>query len=217
MAAAFTGFPAEAFEFFKNLQMNNNREWFLAHKDVYERACREPMKALTSALEPKFGASKISRINRDMRFSRDRAPYKTHIAAGIGGYYISLSVEGVYVAAGIYRPEPDTLKRLRAAIDHNGSGRELTSIVSALRRKGYQVDSHETIASAPKGYAADHPRIDLLRMKDLFAGKLLAPSPSLSTGKAFDRITAAISELQPFKRWVERHVQSKKWKVESGK
>src|SRR5262249_25507757 len=151
MAEAFTGFPPEAFDFFKNLQMNNNREWFLAHKDVYERACREPMKALTSTLEPRLGASKISRINRDMRLSRDWAPSNTHIAAGIGGYYISLSVEGVYVAAGLYRPEPDTLQRLRAAIDHKGSGRELTSILTALRRKGYQVDSHETVASAPKG------------------------------------------------------------------
>jgi uncharacterized protein (TIGR02453 family) len=215
MGEAFTGFPSEAFDFFKSLQMNNNREWFQAHKEVYERACREPLKALTIDLAPRFGASKISRINRDMRFSRDRLPYKTYLAAGIGGYYVSLSAEGLYIAAGVYRPDPDALKRLRAAIDHNVSGRELSTIVTSLRRKGYQVDSHETVTSTPKGYAADHPRIDLLRVKDIFAGKLLAPSAALSTRKAFDRITAVIADLQPFRQWVERYMRSKKLKVES--
>jgi uncharacterized protein (DUF2461 family) len=90
MADRFTGFPRESIEFFKQLAAHNNRDWFLAHKEIYERACRAPMEALVADLEPRFGKAKISRINRDVRFSRDRAPYKTYIAAGVGGNYISL-------------------------------------------------------------------------------------------------------------------------------
>src|SRR5436190_22539333 len=86
MAGPFLGFPREAISFFKDLHANNEREWFQAHKDVYERACREPMLDLMAELGPQLGPSKISRINRDIRFSSDKSPYKTHIAAGVGRY-----------------------------------------------------------------------------------------------------------------------------------
>ena len=89
MAERFSGFPRESIEFFKHLAAHNNRDWYLAHKDIYERTCRAPMQALVTELEPRFGTARISRINRDVRFSRDRAPYKTYIAAGVGGNYIS--------------------------------------------------------------------------------------------------------------------------------
>jgi uncharacterized protein (TIGR02453 family) len=212
MAERFTGFSHEAIGFFENLEKNNNREWFQAHKDLYERACREPMKALMSELGPQYGSSKISRINRDMRFARDRSPYKTHIAAGIGGSYISLSKEGLYVGTGMYKPEPAALGRFRAAIDDEASGSALAKLVTSLRRKGYQVDTHETLMSAPKGYSLDHPRIDLLRMKDIFAGKVFAPAPWLATRKAFDRITRVIDDLQPLNKWLHRHVGSRQGK-----
>src|SRR5215510_12995057 len=168
MAEGFTGFPREATAFFRDLAGNNNREWFQAHKDLYEQACREPLKALVSELDP-IGSVHISRINRDMRFSRDKAPYKTHIAAGVLGTYINLSAEGLYVGTGIYRPEPAVLQKFRSAIAADKSGRELEKIVSAIRRKGYTVATHETLNSAPRGFASDHPRLDLLRMKDIHA------------------------------------------------
>ena len=142
VAGRFAGFPREAIGFFKSLEANNNRDWFQAHKETYDRACREPMQALMAELQPKFGASKISRINRDIRFTPDRSPYKTHIAAGIGGYYIMVSAEGLYVGTGIYKPDPAVLARFRVAIDRNASGRELGTIVNALTRKGYDVDTH---------------------------------------------------------------------------
>jgi len=209
MAERFTGFSREAIDFLKNLEKNNNREWFQAHKDIYERACREPMKALVSELGPRYGPSKISRINRDMRFARDRSPYKTHIAAGIGGSYISLSREGLYVGAGMYKPDRAALGRFRAAIDDDASGSALAKLVTSLRRRGYHIDAHETLRSAPKGYSLDHPRIDLLRMKDIFAGKVFAPAPWLSTKKALDRITRVIEDIQPLVKWLHRHVGSR--------
>lgn len=212
MAERFAGFSRDAIDFLKNLEKNNNRVWFQAHKDIYERACREPMKALMGELAPQYGPSKISRINRDMRFARDRSPYKTYIAGGIGGSYISLSREGLYVGAGMYKPDSAALGRFRSAIDDDSSGSELAKLVTSLRRKGYRVDTHETLTSAPKGYSLDHPRIDLLRMKDIFAGKLFAPAPWLSTRKALDRITRVIDEIQPLVKWLHRHVGSRQRK-----
>ena len=209
MTEEFTGFSRDAMDFFKKLEKNNNREWFQAHKDAYERACREPMKALVDTLEFRYGPSKISRINRDMRFARDGAPYKTYIAAGVGGNYISLSKEGLYVGTGMYKPEPAVLARFRAAIDDEKSGVALAKLVASLRRKGYDVDTHERVVSAPKGYSPDHPRIDLLRMKDIHAGKLFGPAAWLSTEKALDRITAVMDDVQPLREWLRRHMGSR--------
>src|SRR5436190_9498385 len=125
----FTGFPPEALAFFRQLAAHNERPWFLAHRDVYERACRAPMQAMVAALAPRWGSRKISRINRDLRFARGRPPYKTHIAAGIGGRYVDLSAEGVWVGSGIYRPEPARLQKLRAAIDDGRTGPQLQKIL----------------------------------------------------------------------------------------
>jgi len=185
---------------------HNNRDWFLAHKGVYERACREPMKALVAEFEASVGASRISRINRDMRFSRDGAPYKTYIAAGVGKHYISLSSQGLFIGTGMYKPDPATLHRFRSAIDDEASGRALATIVTALRRRGYQVDTHESVSSAPRGFSADHPRIDLLRMKDIFAGKTFSPGPVLATRKLVTGIARVMADLQPFSAWLARHL-----------
>jgi uncharacterized protein (TIGR02453 family) len=205
MAEGFTGFPREATEFFLQLGRNNNREWFQAHKDVYEQACREPLKALVTELDP-VGTPQISRINRDMRFSRDGAPYRTHLAAGVLGTYINLSAEGLYVGTGMYRPEPAVLQKFRAAIDADQSGRELARIVSAIGKKGYTVGTHETVNSAPRGFKADHPRIALLRMKDIHAGKVIEPGPVLASRKAVAAVKRVMADVRPLADWIGRYV-----------
>lgn len=206
MQQGFNGFPAEAFEFFEQLARHNDRDWFQAHKDVYERACREPMKGLVAELGANPATTKLSRINRDMRFSRDKGPYRTYIAAGVRGNYLSLSAAGLYVGTGLYKPEPAVLERLRNAIDSNESGRTLQGIVTSLRRKRYHVDTHERLMSAPRGYSADHPRIELLRMKDIFAGKTLAPEAGLSTRRAVQRIRRVMDDVRPLAEWLRVHV-----------
>ncbi len=205
MAEGFTGFPRAATEFFRELARNNNREWFQGHKDVYEQACREPLKALVAELDP-MGTPRISRINRDMRFARDGAPYRTHLATGVGRNYINLSSEGLWIGTGVYRPEPAVLQKLRQAIDADKAGRELTRIVSVLRRKGYDVDTHESVKSAPRGFAADHPRLDLLRMKDIFAGKIIKPGPVLASRKSVPAVKKIMAEVRPLSEWLARHV-----------
>jgi len=200
MDEPFKGFPPESLQFFRELAAHNKRDWFLAHKDVYERACRAPMQALAAELEPRLGKAKISRINRDVRFSRDKAPYKTYIAAGMGGNYISLSPEGLFVGGGFYGAD------LRAAVDEDTTGRRIQAIVTTLRRRGYEVRSHETLSSAPRGYSPDHPRIDLLKMKDIFAGRRFAPAAWLATAKARGRIDRVITDTAPLVKWLRQHV-----------
>ena len=205
-AGRFAGFPREAFAFFEGLASHNNREWFQANKDVYERACRAPMQSLLAELAPTYGSGKLTRINRDMRFARGQSPYKNFIASGVGSrYWVSLSKDGLYVGTGIYMPDGATLRRLREAIDEDASGRKLASIVGGLRRKRYSVSTHESTANAPRGYTDEHPRIELLRMKDVHAGKQLPPSV-LATRKALDRVVAVMNDIKPLSDWLERHV-----------
>jgi uncharacterized protein (TIGR02453 family) len=201
----FAGFPNEAFDFFKQLARNNKREWFLAHKDTYERACREPMRELVAEFGVDPDNTWITRINRDLRFSKDKSPYRTNIAAVVRDFYLSLSADGLYVGAGMYKPEPAALGRLRDAIDDKKKGAELAKIVASLKKKGYSVDTHERVASAPRGYAADHPRIELLRMKDIHAGKTL-PKATVSSRKTVPSIKRVMSDVKPLVEWLKAHV-----------
>jgi uncharacterized protein (TIGR02453 family) len=206
MPDKFTGFPQSAFQFFEQLALNNNRDWFRANQEWYERDCREPMRLLVSELHTDPEKSKILRINRDVRFSRDKSPYRTYIAAGVRGAYIRLSAEGIYIGVGIYKPEPAALGRLRDAIDNDASGKSLQRIVASFGRKGYEIESHARLATAPRGYTPDHPRIELLRMKDIFAGKSFGPEPWLSSRRALSRITRVIDDVRPLADWLRVHV-----------
>ena len=209
MTDKFTGFPRSAFQFFEQLALNNNRDWFRAHQEAYERDCRDPMRLLVAELDPDPAKSKILRINRDVRFSRDKSPYRTYIAAGVRGAYVRLSAEGLYVGVGMYKPEPPALARLRGAIDNDASGKSLQRIVASLGRKGYEVETHAKVATTPRGYSADHPRIELLRMKDIFVGKSFDAEPWVSSRRAMTRITRVIKDVKPLADWLRVYVGSR--------
>jgi uncharacterized protein (TIGR02453 family) len=200
MSNAFSGFSHEAFTFWKGLERNNHRDWFQAHKDDYERAVRQPMQALIAELTPLYGPGKLSRINKDMRFARDK-PYKNYLATSQGGCYISFSKEGLWVGTGMYKPEPAALRKLREAIADDSTGRALMKIVGALRRKGFTLDTHERLATPPRGYDPRHPRVDLLRMKDIYVGKSFGPA-EVSSPDVLDEVVRAIRDVEPFGRWL---------------
>jgi len=203
---AFEGFPPESVEFFQQLAAHNDREWYQAHKDVYERACKAPMQELVAALAPRWGKAWVSRINNDLRFARGKPPYKTHIAAALGGRYISLSPDGLWVGAGLYRPEPPRLKKFRKAIDEPRTGKQLETILATLEKKGYGIGTHDRVASAPRGFRPDHPRIELLQMKDIYAGKEFAPAAWMATPKALARVEQVIDETGPLVAWLKKNV-----------
>jgi uncharacterized protein (TIGR02453 family) len=161
------------------------------------------MEALLAELEPEFGASKLFRPYRDIRFSADKSPYRTNCSAMVGGHgYVALMADGFYVGAGNHVFEPESLKRFREAVASDATGPELARIVKAIERKGYEVGGDQ-LRSAPRGYAADHPRIDLLRYKGLHAGKTFTPDAALGTRKAFDQTKRTLKDLQPLMRWLD--------------
>jgi uncharacterized protein (TIGR02453 family) len=207
MADEFTGFTREAFSFWKGLERNNNRDWFRAHKDQYEQAVRRPMQLLIDELAPLDGPGRLSRINKDMRFAKEK-PYKNYLATGLGGSYISLSKEGLWVGTGVYKPEPAALRQLREAIANDTSGRELTKIIASLRRKGFDVDTHARLDKPPRGYDETHPRVELLCMKDIYVGRLFG-ADDVSSANVLNGVVKAMAELEPFRVWLRKYVRQR--------
>lgn len=155
----FKGFPPEALDFWAGLEADNSKSYWTANKDVYERGVRGPMEALAEECAG-FGSFKIFRPYRDVRFSRDKSPYKTHIGAvteGEGGslYYVQLSATGLFAASGYYMLAPDQLERYRAAVVDDRSGPEVEALVADLEAAGYEVGAHETLKTAPRGFPRD--------------------------------------------------------------
>ena len=169
---AFRGWKVEALEFFEGLEADNSKSYWQAHKDVYDDIVRAPMEELLAELEPEFGDGRIFRPYRDVRFSKDKSPYKTAIGATIGDGYVHLDARGLAAGGGMWEMAPDQLERYRAAVADDRSGTTIEGIVSATRAKGLIVSGHDELKTAPKGYPKDHPRIELLRYKR--KGRVLA-------------------------------------------
>ena len=136
---AFRGWPPTAQEFFAGLEADNSKSYWLSHKDVYECEVKAPMLDLLDELAFEFGEARLFRPFRDTRFSADKTPYKTSIAAMIGSRYVRLSAQGLAAGAGVYHMETDQLQRYRSAVEANDSGRELACIVADLRRARLEV------------------------------------------------------------------------------
>jgi len=207
MANEFTGFTRDAFSFWKGLERNNNRDWFQAHKNQYEQAVRRPMQLLIEELAPLYGPGRLSRINKDMRFAKEK-PYKNYLATGLGGSYISFSKDGLWVGTGMYKPEPAALRQLREAIADDTSGRALTKLAASLRRKGFEVDTHARLDKPPRGYDSTHPRADLLCMKDIYIGKSFT-AEDVSSASLLRGVARAMAELEPFRVWLRKYVRDR--------
>lgn len=203
---AFKGWPAEAIEFFEGLEADNSKTYWQANKAVYDQKVHGPMVELLAEMEGEFGPGRVFRPYRDVRFSADKSPYKTNIAAHNERGYISLSVDGLGVGTGMYMPAPDQLERFRAAVADQGSGAEVVAIVAALGRQQIEVSAHETLKTAPRGYPKDHPRIDLLRHKGLTAWKQWPVGPWLGTAAAKERVVGVLRAAAPLNDWLERYV-----------
>src|ERR1700744_6108958 len=162
---AFGGWPAEALAFYAGLEDDNSREFWTSRKAVYQEQVLRPMEELLAELAPEFGEPKMFRPYRDIRFSHDKTPYKTHIGATLGSTcYVQLSADGLSAGAGRWHLEADELSRYPAG-GAGPDGAELAAIVAGLEQAGVEVLGHGSLKSAPRGYSAAHPRIDLLRHK----------------------------------------------------
>jgi uncharacterized protein (TIGR02453 family) len=203
---AFEGWPEEALDFYDGLEADNSKTYWTAHLPVYQSRVLRPMTELLDELGPEFGDTKIFRPYRDVRFSKDKSPYKTSIAAMIGDGYIQLSARGLAAGSGMYGMASDQLDRYRQAVADDKSGPELEGLVSAIRAQGIDVHAYESLKKAPRGYPADHPRIDLLRHKGLIAWQEWPVEPWLGTAAAKDRVAGFLAAARPLCDWLGTNV-----------
>jgi uncharacterized protein (TIGR02453 family) len=203
---AFRGWPAEALEFFDGLEADNSKAYWQRNKDVYETSVRAPMEALLAELEPEWGESKIFRPYRDIRFSRDKSPYKTNIGAMIGAGYIQLDARGLAAGCGMWEMAPDQLERYREAVSDDRSGKELAASVAKARASGLEVLAHGVLKTAPRGYPTDHPRIELLRYKGLVTWRAWPAAAWMGTDQAKDRVVEFLRASRPIRAWLRTKV-----------
>ncbi|TDE14055.1 DUF2461 domain-containing protein [Jiangella asiatica] len=201
----FAGIPVEALDFYEDLENDNTKSFWAAHKDVYEQSVRDPMRALADELTTEFGSIRFFRPYRDVRFSHDKSPYKTQQGVSVGGHYVHVSAAGLFVAVGYYQMAPDQVNRFRAAVDDDRRGSALVTVVDDVRAKGYVVGG-EALKTRPRGYSHDHPRIELLRHKALVAWQEVGAPQWLHTPSAVQHIATAWREMGPIKAWLDDHV-----------
>ena len=216
MATGFPGFPQEGIEFFRKLSRNNRREWFQPRKPIFDEKVKAPMRALVEEVNRALAGfapdyvtdpeKAIYRIYRDTRFSKDKTPYKDHIAAsfhrrtanahGDAGYYFAVSHKEVAVGGGIYMPEPQALLAIRNHIaeHHQEMRKQLANRVVKRLLGDLQ---GEQLSRVPKGFCAEHPAADLLRYKQLFL--YIELPPDLATTRALSgEIVKRFKAIVPF-------------------
>jgi uncharacterized protein (TIGR02453 family) len=206
MRVTFNGFPAAAFEFYAGLRADNSRAYWSAHRDVYENCVRAPLATLVEDLAGEFGGEvAVFRPYRDIRFSKDRSPYKTHqggfaeVAPGVG-YHLQVDADGLLVSGGFHARDTVHTGRYRAAVTDPDSGERLAAVVASLAEAGFTIEGEVSIR--PRGVAAGHPRPDLVRRKWLTASRRYPPSPQLADESAARLVRSDWSRLRPLIEWI---------------
>ena len=205
---AFTGFDEDAIAFYRELTLHNDRAFWLANRERYETRVAGPLHELADALEPRFGPARLFRPYRDVRFSPDKSPYKLHAALTFErGGYVQVSAEGLAGGAGAYHLEREELDRYRRAVDAPASGGELEAALAAVRSAGIGVEPTGQLKTSPRGYPADHPRIELLRCKGLITWTDWGVPDWFTTPEAADRVAALLGGSEPLTAWFRRYVR----------
>lgn len=203
---SFTGFPVAALDFYDDLEMDNTKSFWEANKHVWKESVEAPMKALMAELEPEFGPAKVFRPYRDVRFAKDKTPYKTHqgafVAAGPAtGWYFEISPRGTRVGSGFYDADGGRLAAIREAMADEKTGTALDRLLKRLEKAGFEVGGDQ-LKTSPRGYAADHPRIHLLRRKQLFVGRSYGFEADAIDAGLVDRVREDWRALKPLVTWL---------------
>ena len=202
---AFSGFGDGAVEFYDGLIVDNTKAYWTDHREIYETHVRAPMQALIADLEPEFGPGKIFRPYRDVRFSHDKTPYKTHCGATVGPCYLQVGPDGLMAAAGYYQMASDQVARYRAAVDDERKGADLVKRLAAVTADGITI-AGEVLKTRPRGVDPDHPRLDLMRHKSLYGWRRWPPDDALHQAGAARRVATAWRSLHPLTEWLADHV-----------
>lgn len=194
------GIPAEAFEFYERLGVENTREFWAEHKGDYEQYVRGPLQQLADAIEPDFGPAHMYRPYRDMRFSRDAAPIKDHqgcvFAAENGlGWYVQVSATGLMVAGGWYQSTSGQVKCFREHILESGAD-QLRAALKPLPRAGFTIGG-EQLKTKPRGVDDDHHDLDLLRYRTLHLTRTWEPEAWMGTKRLRTTVAGSFEKMRP--------------------
>jgi uncharacterized protein (TIGR02453 family) len=203
----FEGFGPEAIAWFQGLEADNSRAYFHATRPTYEEQVREPLEDLLHELAGEIGGEvKVFRQHRDIRFSKDKSPYKTRTYGVIhsgAALYAEISARGLFSAVGYWRMAPEHLERYRAAVLDDGAGETLAAAVASSPLEVFAPE----LKTAPRGFPRDHPRVELLRHKSLIAGRRLPPGPELQTHAAFDHVAGTWEQARPITAWLDEYLR----------
>lgn len=206
----FSGFPPAAFEFYDRLAADNTKAFWQANKSTFEEAVRDPLTGLCDELAD-VGPFHVFRPYNDMRFSRNRPPYKTHQGAyseseGGAGRYLHIGADGMLVGIGYYSMAKDQLERFRVAVDHDATGTKVARLSAELAGQGYSIGAMDELKTAPRGYPKDHPRIGLLRRKGLMASRQYPVASWMSTTRVVAKVRETWAGAGPLCAWLDSHV-----------
>lgn len=213
MDASFQGFSPAVFEWFAGLESDNSKAYFTATRSLYEEEVRGGVEAMLDELSAEFGgAVRVFRQQRDLRFTPDKSPYKTqtygilHGVPGAGaGLYAQLSARGLYAGTGYYQMARDQLERFRDAVVDDRAGPALAAAAAAARDAGLELEG-ESLRTAPRGYPRDHERIELLRHRQLIAGRRLPGAGGIARDAALGHVAATWRAAAPLNTWLDEHV-----------
>jgi uncharacterized protein (TIGR02453 family) len=201
----FAGFGERLVDFYDGLIADNSKAYWADNRSVYEEHVRAPMEALLAELQPEFGAGKIFRPYRDIRFSADKTPYKTHCGAIVGGYYVQVGADGIMVAGGYYQMASDQVQRFRVAVDEERRGEDLRGRLDALAEAGITVAGNR-LATRPRGVDPEHPRLDLLRYRSLYAWRSWPGEEPMLRPELVQQVADTWRALTPLIEWLTDHV-----------
>jgi uncharacterized protein (TIGR02453 family) len=208
---SFQGFPDDGLVFYEGLEADNSKTYWTRHKDAYDAHVKAPLLAMLEELAPEFGTAKVFRPYRDVRFSHDKTPYKTHQGAVIhpegkaGAWYVQVSADGLRVAGGCWRLESDQVARYRRAVADGVQGPRLQAEVDRLAAAGWSIDG-DSLTRVPAGHDANAARMDLLKRKALHASRAWEPAEWLHSRQALDEVRTAWRDLVPLNAWVDDNV-----------
>lgn len=207
---AFTGIPPEVLDFYERLEADNSKSFWEANKHTYRDFVKVSATELAEELD-EYGPFRLFRPHNDLRFSKNKPPYKTHQGAygeseGGAGHYFDLSTEGLMCGCGYYGMAKDQLDRFRAAVDADNTGEEIAAIVADLSKRRFAIGAIDELKTAPRGYPKDHPRIELIRRKGLIMSKRYGAPKWLHTKQAANKIRDVWSAAAPMNAWLDAHV-----------
>lgn len=203
----FSGIPFAALDFYEDLEADNSKSYWTAHKQVYEESVKEPITMLVAELTDEFGPGKFFRPYRDVRFSKDKRPYKDHqgVYFSESRRYFHISAAGLYVGGGYYEMASDQIERYRRAVAADITGHGVEKALRTAEQAKLEVGGH-LLTRVPSGFDKDHPRAELLRRKSLTAQREVGSPQWLTTKRAKTELVKTWRAMQPMIDWLESNV-----------